>query len=101
MARPLTYSDPISRTLRITWNRSRAQARSRGEEWLISWEDYYYIWTRTGAVNQKGRSQNSICLARKDPKLSWTVDNVSLELRSQHLQRIQTGVPKTKTVALD
>lgn len=94
MARNATYSDPIQKNLRVTWTRSKAQARSRNEVWAIDWEDYYYIWTVTGAVNQKGRSQDSLCLARLDPHGPWTTDNVQLEPRSQHLKRLYTGVPK-------
>ncbi len=101
MARPKTYTDPVTKSLRVTFTRSQAQARSRGEQWLISWEDYYHIWTQDGSVLRKGRGQEDLCLARINPTLSWTIDNVCLEQRSKHLARLYTGVPKTKKVALD
>lgn len=94
MARNATYSNPVEKNLRLTWTRSKAQARLRGEEWLIDWEDYYYLWTRNQDYKKKGRSPDSICLARIDTSKGWHVDNVSLEPRSQHLQRLYTGVPK-------
>jgi len=101
MARNATYSDPIQKNLRVTWTRSKAQARARGEQWMIDWEDYYYIWTVNGDVLNKGRSQTSLCLARLDPKAPWTVGNVQIEPRSQHLKRLYTGIPKGSSKQLN
>lgn len=102
MARAKNFTDPIERNLRISWNRARAQARSRSQDWTISWEEYYYLWTVNGDVYRKGRASDSLCLARKDPTKSWTYDNVSLVSRGAHLHQLYTGVkrgPNTRNLA--
>lgn len=104
MARMKEFTSPIEHNLRLCWNRSRAQARSRNETWEIPWEDYYYIWTRDNSVSQKGRGPDSLCLARIDPLGPWSTDNVRIETRAAHFQRLYTGVPKIrqpKTLILD
>lgn len=94
MARSTQYSNPVEKNLRLTWTRSKAQARLRGEEWLIDWEDYYYLWTRNEDYKKKGRGSNSVCLGRIDTQGPWSVDNVILGDRSEHLSRLYSGVPK-------
>lgn len=67
--------------------RARAQARHRGEEWLITEREYIELWTKNDQHLSKGRGRSDLTMTRRDPEKSWTVDNVEIISRIEHLRR--------------
>lgn len=90
MARNKVYTNPIENHLRISYNRSKAQAQYLGQEWDLEWEDYLWIWLENEAWRYKGRGSESLCLGRIDSAKPWTKKNVQLSGRREHLQRLLT-----------
>jgi hypothetical protein len=78
--------DPVDHQLHLECQRRRAQARFRGQTWLITEEEYIQLWREEHRWLNKGRSPENICMCIIDPNLPWTVDNVEFMLRRQHYQ---------------
>jgi hypothetical protein len=78
--------DEIDHRLYTDCQRARAQARYRGEEWLITEQEYIDLWRHDDRYLNKGRSTDSICMCRRDPELPWTPDNIDFLLRIDHLR---------------
>jgi len=77
---------------RMGWSRMKAQAKYRNEGWDLTWEQYQDIWMDKWHL--KGRGSEDLCLTRIDWAGSWTIDNVSLVFRLDHLKkqsRARTG----------
>lgn len=77
-------ADPIDHKLWIDCQRARAQAWYRGQEWLITEQEYVQLWREDDRYLRKGRTVNDLCLCRRDPDLPWTLDNVEFKTRQEH-----------------
>ena len=66
--------------LRKRWARSRCQARYRGQEWDILFEDYYRIWMEHDpeAWRNSGAHSEDLVLGRLDLEKGWTLENVTI-----------------------
>ncbi len=73
--------DEIDHKLYMECQRARAQARFRGEEWVITEREYIQLWRTDDLYLRKGRSIDCYCLTRKDPELAWSLDNVQFVTR--------------------
>lgn len=85
--RPHTWliKDPIRRQQHLSWQRMKAQAIYRKEEWLLSFEEFLNIWE--GMWDQRGRAPEQYCLTRDDCDGPWDNKNTILMNRREHLQR--------------
>lgn len=79
---------------RLSYCRMRAQAKYRNEGWDISWEQYQEIWE--GKWHLKGRASDDLCLTRIDWAGPWTMANVNLVFRLDHLRRQSKERPSKK-----
>lgn len=61
------------------------QARFRGEDWQLSFEDFQKIWGDQWPL--RGRSNQSLCLTRRDPEQAWDHQNTELVTRLESLRR--------------
>lgn len=68
----------------IAWHRQRAQAHYRGEEYLLTYEEFKDIWR--DHWHQRGRSVDSVIMTRQDPELPWAVYNVEIMTRRDFLR---------------
>lgn len=75
----------IDRARNTAWNRARAQAQFRGEDWSLSFEDFCELWTEE-RWPQRGRGIDCLCMSRLDPEGCWDRDNTVLIERQQHLK---------------
>lgn len=78
--------DPIDHKLYVDCQKARAQARYRGEEWLITEEEYIQLWREDNRYLKKGRTVDSLCLTKRDHDLAWTLDNVEFITRLEHFK---------------
>lgn len=63
---------------------SRAQANFRGEEFTLSFEEYYELWKEHW--NNRGRQPENMCMTRRDPDGAWDCKNAYIITRKEHLQ---------------
>ena len=82
--------DPYTRELYYAWAKHRSQALFRHEQYLLTWEDWQQIWHNRDDFLARGRSSNDLCLARFDDQGPWSMDNVAVMTRRQHLQMNQS-----------
>lgn len=79
--------DPVDHKLYTDCQRARAQAWYRGEEWLITEQEYISLWRANDAYKRKGRGSGSLCLVRIDLEKAWTMDNVQILERLKHFRK--------------
>jgi hypothetical protein len=71
------------------WQAHRAQAKFRGEEYTLEFEDFYEFWT--GSWHERGRGGDDMILTRIDPEKPWQADNCKLRVRKEYLSEINKG----------
>lgn len=79
--------DPVHHKMYVQFGYNRVSARGRGEDWQLTWEQWRDIWLPNW--DQRGRSAQCLCLARKDMEKAWTVANVELITRREHGRRVR------------
>lgn len=81
----VTGPDPQKHDMYIAWGRSRAQAHFRGEEWHLTFDEYYTMWLPEW--HNRGRQPEDVCMTRKIDAGAWELNNVEIITRREHLQR--------------
>ena len=67
------------------WQKARAQANFRGEEWTLEFEDFYQLWK--DEWNNRGRDGTSMCMTREDYDGVWSKENTCLMVRAELIKR--------------
>jgi len=75
------FKDPFQHDLHRAWAKHRAQAHFRKEEYHLTVEDYFTLWTPE-TFRQKNSEGKTYTLTRKDWSKPWSLDNVELSTRS-------------------
>lgn len=83
--RYIRFTDPVLKSLRRSYTRSKCQAKYRGQTWNIEFEEYLEIWRVGEEYLKPGRGKSDFHLGRKDITKGWSVDNVQVLNRGQHL----------------
>lgn len=83
----LSGPDPVDHRLYNDCLRARAQAWYRGEEWLLTEQEYIQLWRVNDNYLRKGRTTGSLCLIRIDIERAWHIDNVEVIERHRHFRR--------------
>jgi len=97
---PLNYNDPEHiKPLRRAYTVARCQAAYRGELWDLTWNQWLKLWLADDNYRFKGRGALDLALVRKDYRLTWTLKNVQIEQRHQHLSRTASKKMADKAVA--
>lgn len=81
----LTGPDEYKHSMYWPWQKMKAQAKFRGEDFTLEFEDYYEFWK--DCWPQKGRLATSLCMTRKNIHGAWSKDNVEIVTRQEHLER--------------
>lgn len=71
------------------WQAHKAQAKFRGEEYDLQFEDFYEFWN--GYWHDRGRAGDDLILTRQDPEKAWSRDNCELRVRKEYLAEINRG----------
>jgi hypothetical protein len=61
------------------------QCRFRGEECTITESEFFELWQ--AHWSQRGRHSDDLTMTRRDSDLPWTISNVEILKRSEHLRR--------------
>lgn len=64
----------------------KAQAKFRGEEHTITWEQWRDLWPNDKWFC-RGRAKTDLCLSQVDRDLGWHYDNVQVIQRIEYLKR--------------
>jgi hypothetical protein len=56
----------------------RSQAKRRGIEWQLTFEDWFAIWTESGHWEERGKRAGCYCMARHGDTGPYAVGNVSI-----------------------
>jgi len=65
-------------TLRQAFNNHSKDARARGIEFLLTFDEWLKIWTDSGKLAQRGRRSDQFCMARYGDKGAYVVGNVRI-----------------------
>lgn len=65
-------------TPRGKWAAQKAQAKSRGHQFFLSFEEWLQIWTDSGCYGLRGKKLGQFCMARKGDKGPYIVGNVDI-----------------------
>lgn len=89
--------DPYKHSMYIPWLRAKAQCNFRGEEFTLTFDEFYEIWHDEWP--NRGRRADQMCMSRRDGKGAWSKDNVEIITRQEHLVKqgfIRRGQPKKR-----
>lgn len=77
--------DPLVTSQHRQFTQQRNQALYRDEGWELAWEDWIALWKPKWHL--RGRSAESMCMVRKDYTKTWSLDNVELVMRGDHVRK--------------
>ena len=80
-----TGPDPITHDKYYAFLKHRAQAKYRGETYLLTWQDWQRLWPNK-LWARRGRGPNQLSLTMKDKKLGWCVHNLQIRTRTDHMR---------------
>jgi hypothetical protein len=86
--RPHTWlvgPDAYKHSMYIPFLKMRAQAKFRGEDFELQFEEFYTMWN--GNWHLRGRGTNDLVLARIDWEEGWDSANIHLITRNEQCQR--------------
>jgi hypothetical protein len=86
--RPHTWisgADEYKHSMYVPWMKAHAQANFRGEEWTLTFEEWFKLWD--GRWEKRGRGSDDLCMTREDFEGVWSADNIIILTRSDHLAR--------------
>ncbi len=86
MGLPKLYPDKFTNDRRLVWCRSRSQARYRGEEWSLSFDDFCRLWSTESLWLQRGRHNDGLVLFRYDAVQPWQLTNCCIITRVNQLR---------------
>jgi hypothetical protein len=79
--------DPLQHEMYYAWAKHRSQAHYRKETYLLTYEDWQQIWANPADFLNRGRHPEDLTLTRCDPTGPWSLDNVEVMVRIDHLRR--------------
>lgn len=77
--------DPYKHSMYIPFLKIRAQAKYRGEEFDLEFEDFFQLWN--GFWEQRGRDRDALVMTRIEWQDPWHKDNITLITRTEQCQK--------------
>jgi hypothetical protein len=88
------YKDPVLRSQHHSFNKIRAQAHFRQEDWALTIDDFFELWRDRWHL--RGRRADNLVMTRRDWDLPWCRANVEIITRYEHISRVaelRRGIP--------
>ena len=88
------FKDPLLRAQHFAYNKMKAQAAFRREDWALTLQDYFDSWL--GSWHMRGRGGNDLVMTRIDSEFPWRRGNVEIIPRYEHIRRVaalRRGIP--------
>lgn len=70
--------------LRLAFQKQRGQARFRGIDFTLSFEEWFFVWELSGHLHERGRKKGQYVMARQGDEGPYAIDNVDIMLCSQN-----------------
>lgn len=86
----VTGPDPIRRDKYYAWMKHKAQAKFRGEDYELEFEDWERLWPDEAWFN-RGRGRDCLILSRRDWAGAWSVDNCEIITKLEYGRRHSGG----------
>jgi predicted DNA-binding protein YlxM (UPF0122 family) len=74
-----TMSTDVKKTPIARYIQHRSNVLRDGIEWELSLWDWWTLWSASGRYHQRGRGKNKYYMARKNPTVGYTVENVIIQ----------------------
>ena len=71
-----------------------ANARRRGIQFLLTFEEWCDVWQKSGKWDERGRKLGQYCMSRIGDVGPYSVNNVFIQLRTENSQQAHIGKPK-------
>lgn len=81
------------RKLYKTYDQHRSNARVRGIEFLLTFEEWVQIWNDSGLLHLRGQGKGKYCMARFGDKGPYVVGNVKIITHSQNSFEMNQNYP--------
>lgn len=88
--------DPVQHDMYYAWQKHRAQARYRKEDYELTWEDWQTIWANPVDFLNRGRKPEDLTLTRIDDDGCWQLDNVQIMTRLEQLRKAMARKMRSK-----
>lgn len=69
---------------RHTWQKQKGQARFRGIDFLLSFDEWLFVWELSGRLRERGRRKGQYVMARHGDCGPYAIDNVDIVLCSKN-----------------
>lgn len=73
------YVKPYQQSVKGRFMRQQANAKARGIDWELTFEDWWKIWDESGKWDQRGREADSYCMSRRQDIGPYSKDNVVIK----------------------
>lgn len=86
--RPLQWisgPDPIRHSKFNPWHKARVQARFRGEDYQLTFDEFCELWTDE-LWQRRGRGSQDLGMTRRDLSGPWTVENCVIVTRREQVR---------------
>jgi len=80
------HPDPDIHKKYTPYQRMKAQAHYRGEEFSLTFEQYCEFWTED-RWQCRGRGISDLCMSMRDLEKGWHYDNIEIILRRDQLKK--------------
>jgi hypothetical protein len=81
------HPNPYQHQQFVPFLRARSQAHFRKEEWTLTEEDWFELWSDPADWNNRGKAKDNVCLARRDLDEGWHIWNVEIITRNLQVVR--------------
>ena len=78
--------DPFTHARNLAFHRSLCQAKFRGEEWNLTFEEFCHFWNDKQLWDQRGRKVTALVLTRFDTEKPWDRHNCCIITRGDQLR---------------
>jgi hypothetical protein len=77
------------------FNRQRHQAKRRGKEFLLSFDEWLDIWDQSGHWQDRGKGKGKYNMSRYNDQGPYAVGNVFIQSHEGNASDGHKGIPKT------
>lgn len=80
-------------SMQKAYNNQKIRAKSRGIEWLFSFDTWIDVWTSSGKLDQRGKGLGKYCMARKKDVGPYSPENVEITLYEKNAKDARVNKP--------
>ena len=79
------------------FNDHKAMAKRRGINFLLTFEEWWDIWEKSGKWDQRGRKRGQFVMSRNNDIGAYEIGNVLIQSQDKNMSQAQTGKKHTIT----